>query len=254
MIDEYPNAVKGKEHGNIVWQPEELNELVKYANSKNILVHTHSYGDGATKAMLDAYINSNNSLGKKFPNSLGHVRNITKEDIKRASENGVWIAENLIWHASDIPYDENYAAAMKKADEIFPKGVFESGYPMKSLIDAGITVSSSTDAPAAETLEGNIMNILTVATTGLTPDKDNTIPYNTTELLTVREALKCLTINGAKNMGIDDMTGSIKVGKNADFVILDTNFLDYKDADLIKIHDVKIKDVYFEGKNVLNNQ
>lgn len=254
MIDEYPNPEKGKEHGNIVWQPDELNEIVKYANSKNILVHTHSYGDGATKAMLDVYINANNSLGKKYRNTLGHVRNITKEDIRRASENGIGIAENLIWHAMDIPDDENYEATIETAKSNYPKGIFESGYPMKSLLDAGITVSSSTDAPAAETLEGNILNILSVATTGLSPDKDNTVPYNTSELLTVREALKCLTINGAKNMGIDDKTGSIKVGKNADFVILDTNFLDYTGADLRKIHNAKIKDVYFEGKNVYNNK
>ena len=107
MIDKYPEPLEGKEHGNIVWQPEELNEIVKYANSKNIMVHTHSFGDAATKAMLDAYINSNKEFGKKFRNTLGHVRNITKEDIKRSSENDIGIAENLIWHTMDLS-NENY--------------------------------------------------------------------------------------------------------------------------------------------------
>lgn len=250
LIDEYPYPEKGKEHGNIVWKQEELNEIVKYANSKDILVHTHAFGDGAVKAMIDTYINSNNELGKMYPNTLGHVRNITQEDIKRASENNIGIAENLIWHAALIDYDENYEETINAISKMFPDNIFEFGYPMKSLIDAGITVSSSTDAPCAESIEGNIFNIIEIATTGQIIDDSNPVPYNPSELLTVREALECLTINGALNMGIEDKTGSIKVGKNADFVIVDTNFLDYKGDDLRNIHNSKIKNVYFEGKEV----
>lgn len=123
---------------------------------------------------------------------------------------------------------------------------------MKSLLDCGIVVSSSTDAPCAEAIEGNIMNIIEVATTGMTPEV-KTRPFAPEELLTVREALKCLTINGARQMGIADKCGSIKTGKNADFVILDTNFLDFKDENLRTIHNVKIKNVYFEGEKVYEN-
>lgn len=243
IIGEYPNAEKGKEHGNIVWQKEELSNIVKFANSKNISVHTHSFGDEACKNMIDVYIDANNESGDKIRNTLGHVRNITDEDIKRCAENNIGIAENLVWHEGG---DDDYAGLMHM---LLPDGYFESGYPMKSLIDAGILVSSSTDAPAGEVIEGNIFNIIEVATTGIAPNYDNK-PFNTSELLTVREALECLTINGAKQLGIDDKSGSIKIGKNADFLIIDTNFLDFEGDDLRKIHESKIKDVYFEGKKV----
>ena len=36
MLDEYKYAEPGKEHGNIIWEPDELNALVEYANSKDI--------------------------------------------------------------------------------------------------------------------------------------------------------------------------------------------------------------------------
>lgn len=121
---------------------------------------------------------------------------------------------------------------------------------MKSLMDAGVTVSSSTDAPAAEAIKGNIQNIIEVAVTGMTPG-DAFPAYRPEELLTVREALQCLTIDGARQLGIDDKCGSVKPGKNADFVILDTDFLDFERKALRTIHKTEIKNVFFEGKQVL---
>ena len=180
---------------------------------------------------------------------MAHVRNITAEDARRCAEHDIGIAENMIWHCLDIP-EENYDAALDQAGKDFPEGMFKSGYPMKSLMDSGITLSSSTDAPAAELTKGNIQNIIEVAVTGITPGKEYRA-YNTGELLTVREALKSLTIDGARQLGIGEKCGSVKEGKNADFVILDTDFLDFEGEALRTIHRTKIKNVYFEGREVL---
>ena len=252
MLEEYPNPIPGREHGNIIWKQEELNNLVTYANSKGSPVHIHTYGDGACKAVIDAYIYANQHSNNKLHNTIAHVRNIRKEDIKRCAENDIGIAENLIWH-TDVFKEENYEEESKAFRSQFQEGVYENGYPMKSLVEAGISVTSSTDAPAAESILGNVMNIIEVATTGLEPDSNGYHAYNTSELLTVKQTLDCLTINGAYQLGIDDVTGSIKVGKSADFVIFDRDFLDYKGEDLRSIHDVKIKKVFFEGKEVFNN-
>lgn len=252
MIEPYPNPVNGRDHGNIIWKPEELKQIVLYANSKGSPVHTHTFGDGACKAVLDAYVYAQENCDKKPFNTLAHVRNIRKEDIDRCAKYNIGIAENLIWHTDNTPNDDSFEKAFDIKKAFLQKGVFESGYPMKSLVDAGISVSSSTDAPAAELIEGNILNIIEVSTTGIAPGYDFR-PYNASELLTVRQVLDCLTINGARQLGIEDITGSIKVGKNADFVMLDKNFLDYKGEDLKKIHYTKINSVYFEGKEVYSN-
>ena len=249
-IDEYPKAEKGKEHGNIIWSQEELDKIVLYANSKGISVHTHTFGDGACRVLINAYINANNELGKKTFNSLAHVRNITKEDIVRCAENNIGISENMIWHNDDLDIDDDkYNEYISLVNSYLPKGIYESGYPMKSIIEAGVNITSSTDAPCSEAIEGNIMNIIEVSVTGIEPGKDYR-PFNPSELVSVKQALDCLTINGAKQLGIEDKCGSIKVGKNADFVILDTNFLDYEGEQLKTIHNSKVLEVYFEGKNV----
>ena len=253
MIEEYPNPLPGREHGNIIWKEEELKDLVTYANSKGSPVHIHTYGDGACKAVIDAFIYARQHCENKLHNTLAHVRNIRKEDITRCAQNDIGIAENLIWHTTILRDDENYEKELSYYSSLFQEGVFENGYPMKSLVDAGISVASSTDAPAAESIIGNIMNVIEISTTGLAPGQDGYRAYNTSELLTVRQALDCLTINGAYQLGINDRTGSILVGKSADFVVFDTDFLDYEGQDLRRIHDVKIKSLYFEGKEVYKN-
>ncbi|MBQ0098123.1 MAG: amidohydrolase family protein [Oscillospiraceae bacterium] len=247
MFEEYKNVEKGKEHGNIIWDVEELKKLVSYANSKDILVHTHSFGDAACNAVLDAYIYSNKENGKEYRNCLGHVRNIKSEDVIRAAENKIPIAENLIWH-SDV--DENVPEQKKQKDMILQhisEDTYNNGYPMKSLIDNGVIMSSSTDAPAAMSIEGNIMNVLEVATTGIMPE-DSAKPYAEKELISVREGLEALTINGAWQLGLENERGSVKVGKYADFVILDKNILDYQGEQLRTIHNTQILSTYFEGK------
>ncbi|MFO1087796.1 MAG: amidohydrolase family protein [Reyranellaceae bacterium] len=45
-------------------------------------------------------------------------------------------------------------------------------------------------------------------------------------VLTVRQMLRMLTIDGARVLGLDHLTGSIEVGKRADLVVFDTNQLE----------------------------
>ena len=255
MIDEYPfyELMEKSNHGNQVWSQEELNKLVVESNQQGLNVHTHTFGDAACRATIDAYIYAENVTKKHYLNTLAHVRNIRRVDIEKAAEHNIGIASNLIWHTQGIAPDEDYAMNSAIMGALYPEGSYFTGYPMRSLLDAGVLVSSSTDAPCGETIKGNIQNIIEVATTGIAPGdeyKDYHV-FNPDELISVRDVLDCLTINGAKQLGIDDKCGSIKVGKNADFVVLDKNFLNYvKLEDLQTIHDANIEYVYFEGNKV----
>jgi imidazolonepropionase-like amidohydrolase len=55
------------------------------------------------------------------------------------------------------------------------------------------------------------------------------------------ELMKMITINPAKTLGIDDRVGTIEQGKDADFVIMDGDFFDYRS---------KILDTYINGDRV----
>ena len=60
------------------------------------------------------------------------------------------------------------------------------------------------------------------------------------------EVLKGLTSTPAKLLGVDDMTGSLEVGKNADLVVWSNN--------PIKSYNSQVKAVYIKGENLLKKE
>ena len=56
------------------------------------------------------------------------------------------------------------------------------------------------------------------------------------------DAIKAITLNPAKILHLDDRIGSIKEGKDADFVICTKNILDTTN---------EIKSVYIDGKKAV---
>ena len=233
-----------KKHGNIIWEQQELNQIVAAANAKGFPVHTHTFGDLACHALIDAYVASPSAPSLRIHNSLAHVRNISSDDIARCAANQIDIASNLIWHTGLSEKDRQFMLSY------IPQSIFDSGYPMKSLLDAGVSVSSSTDAPCGEELIGTVPNIIGVCVTGLSPKCPDAVPFNPSELLTVNEVLKCLTINGAANLGLEKERGSIEVGKYADFVLLDKDVLELEKTDKMDIFNTSVASTWFEGRKV----
>ena len=233
-----------KKHGNQIWEQEEVNAIVAQANAKGMPVHVHTFGDKACNQIINAFCASPSASSLKIRNSLAHVRNISDADITRCGQNNIGIASNLIWHAGDPDSVRQYFYS------IMPKEVYESGYPMKKLLDASIVVSSSTDAPCGETVLGTVPNIIGVTVTGQFPTCLDADPLGPNDLLTVSEALQCLTINGASSLGLENERGSIKVGKYADFVVLDQDILELEKTDKTAIFHTNVTNTYFEGKEV----
>ena len=231
-----------KKHGNIIWEQEELNAIVAASNERGFPVHTHTFGDMACEAVINAYCASGTASSLTVPNSIAHVRNIMDKDIARCAENNILISSNIIWHAGDPDWAMPYLSYI-------PKDIYESSYPMKSLLDAGVVVSSSTDSPAGTT-PGTVPNIIGVAVNGVCPEFPNVKPLNPSELLTVAQTLKCLTINGAISLGLQKERGSIEVGKYADFVVLDKDVLTQEKTNKKDIFNTKVSCTWFEGTQV----
>ncbi|MCQ2153571.1 MAG: amidohydrolase family protein [Bacteroidales bacterium] len=237
-----------KKHGNKIWEQEELNQIVAAANAKGFPVHTHTFGDLACHALIDAYAASPSASTLRIHNSLAHVRNISAADIARCGANGIDIASNMIWHTGVPEEIRQYMLS------IMPSSIFDSGYPMKSLMEAGIRTSSSTDAPCGEELMGTVPNIIGASVTGLSPDFPNADPFNPSELLTVRQVLKCLTIYGAASLGLGEERGSIEKGKYADFVVLDKDVLELEETNKMDIFSTNVASTWFEGRKVYDKQ
>ena len=71
--------------------------------------------------------------------------------------------------------------------------------------------------------------------------------FNPEFAVDLKTAIKIFTLNGAISMGIAYKTGSISVGKSADFIVLDENLFDMSQ---LKIHQTKVKATLFRGEEI----
>ena len=67
----------------------------------------------------------------------------------------------------------------------------------------------------------------------------------TEERLTLEQLIEGYTINGARQLGIDDQVGSIETGKDADFLVLGEDLFE---TDPCRLHEVVPERVYIRGR------
>ena len=129
---------------------------------------------------------------------------------------------------------------------LFGKEKHRQIYPGKSLEDNGIVVAYGSDF--AVYMPNALSNIQTAMTRVVTPsmheyEQFKHIPAGAPEeCVTLKQALKNQTINVAYQFHRENITGSLKVGKSADFVVLDKDIekIDVKDIVKLQIMEKKI--------------
>ena len=70
------------------------------------------------------------------------------------------------------------------------------------------------------------------------------------ECVSLKEALKAHTINAAYQAHLENITGSIEVGKSAELVVLDS---DIEKTPVEQIQDIKVLETVFRGKTVFKS-
>jgi predicted amidohydrolase YtcJ len=101
--------------------------------------------------------------------------------------------------------------------------------PMRSLLNAGMHVTSHTDAPVA------LPNLMQVAWATVNRVSRSGEVVGEPEKVSPFEALKMITLWGAEEFGEVEHKGSIEVGKQADFVVLSDNPLAVDPMDMNRI-------------------
>ena len=227
-------------HGTQVWEDETMNDIVKAANEKGLAVHVHSQGDGAIQQVVEACINAEDVKKEGVFNGICHGRNYTEESKQKMGEHNIYAAQNINWRVLTPKENE------EQITEVMTMETFMVGYPIKSLIENGVLVTSSTDVPAASGAPTDVCGIIEVAVNDTRGDME-VVPEDPSECVSVEQALDIMTINGAKQLQVEDERGSVEVGKYADFLLIDK---DITACDYDKIHEGKVISVYFEGNQV----
>ena len=238
LIDGYANGT----HGTQVWEDETMNAIVRAANESGMSMHVHTQGDGASRQVVDAYINAENSQNGNIYNGIVHGRNITDETKKKMGEHHIYAAQNINWRVLTEKGREK-----EEIESVFADiSTYKAGYPIRSLLNSGVLVTSSTDVPAAAGAPTTVPGIIEVAVNDTRADFE-VVQLDESERVSVESAMDIMTINGAKQLQIEDERGSIETGKYADFIFINK---DISTCDKDKIHEGVVESVYFEGNQV----
>jgi predicted amidohydrolase YtcJ len=115
-------------------------------------------------------------------------------------------------------------------------------WPLKSFLDTGANVASGSDWPVADRTPQTWTGIETMVTRQAPGGSDEQL--NPGEALSLEEALLSFTRRPAEALGLGDVTGSIEVGKSADFLLLSQNLFE---VDPHQIHKTVAEAVYLRG-------
>lgn len=124
---------------------------------------------------------------------------------KTIAAHGIYLTDNDL----DIIKENKVSVVHNPSSNLKLKSGFMN---LSRLLDKGINVCLGTDSSASN----NKLSILREMELAALVSK-----LYSSRIVTAREILEMATINGAKALGLDDKIGSIKVGKEADLILID---------------------------------
>lgn len=214
---------------------EDVLHAVEKATKDDIQILAHCNGDAAVQQYIDAIekVATNNPHITSLKPVIIHSQLITKQQLTKASElhmiPSFFVAHVFHWGDTHI---ENFGLDRAKMIS-----------PAKSALDNHVIFTFHQDTPV---IEPNVLETIQCAAIRKTK---NGISLGEDECITVLEALKAVTINAAYQYSEQDTKGSIKEGKQANFVILSDNPLTVsKDT----IGDIVVLETIKDGQTVFS--
>ena len=207
------------DRGTPIWQPAELNAACAAVDKAGFQIHAHAIGDAANSEILDslAYARKVNGTRDWRP-GITHLQLVTPTDFKRFASLGVTAVPQPYWFLMDDYYTYLQVPYLGQ-----PRADHE--YPMKSFFDAGVLVASASDFPVTyppDPLDGIQTGVMRWFPDWVHNPNDVLWPE---ERVTTQQMIQSFTLNGAKANYLETTTGSLKVGKSADLIVLNRNIV-----------------------------
>ncbi|MFK7984254.1 MAG: amidohydrolase [Saprospiraceae bacterium] len=217
--------------GEWLTEPEEFAKYAQFFWDKDYRIHVHANGDKGVEMVL----NNLEKLQKANPKedhrfTLHHLGYIRKDQVKRMARLGAQGSiQPYYLYSLGGKYAEN-GLGKKRATRISPVGY---------LIENDIVTCFHSDFFMAP------VEPLTLMWVAVNRKTMGGRTFGAELRVSAWEALEAVTINAAHHLNQEDYIGSIKVGKKADFVILDKNPLTVNPEE---IKDIEVIATVFEGR------
>lgn len=226
--------------GEPIWSQEDFTRLVHDFDAEGVQVHVHAMGDGAVHGTLDAFEEARATNGERDArHTITHVCAITDEDIQRMADLDVVAnLQFLMMYHDDLMDLERAYVGDERAMAM---------YRTKHMAEAGICISGSSDAPVIPFVPLDAIEAGVTRNSPYPEEEDTDMTRWPEQGLTAYQLLEAYTKNDAYQNFMDDIIGTVEVGKFADLVVLDTNILE---VDPKEISSAKVVYTISDGRIV----
>jgi hypothetical protein len=218
-------------YGNVAETQDQLNTWVERIHRAGLQVNCHANGDVAIDHMLTAMERAQKLAPRKDARpKITHCTDVNPELVQRIKALGAVPA-----------LFTTYAYYNSDKFHFYGEDMMKHMMAYRTLLDAGIPVCAGSDFTA-----GALAPLMGIQGMVTRKGWDGTV-WGANQRISVDEALRVYTINGAHATFEEDSKGSITEGKFADFVMLGD---DPHTISADKIKDIKIEQTFTGGKAV----
>lgn len=207
-------------------------EVEKF-DGMGIGISAHATGDAANRQLIDAIAAVKKKTGVvKARHQLSHASLIHPDDYPRLNDLDITAEFSpVVWFPT--PYTEAIAEEIGEDRR-------NRWYPMKSLLNHETRFVLASDGPL---MWQDTFSRLEGAITRKAPD-DGKVALAPHEAIELPAAIKAMTVDSAYLMNLENVVGSIEIGKRADMIVLDKNLFEIKPE---KIDSTKVLLTIFDG-------
>lgn len=214
--------------------PRTLKNWMQQADDAGLELSIHALGDRGIDSVISTMKDIAGDKIKTRRYRIEHFQHPTPQAISDLAETGI-IASMQPYHAID---DGRWA------EERIGEKRLKTTYAFRSILDAGGIMTFGSDWPVAplSPVQG-----VYAAVTRQTLDGKNPDGWIPEQKISVEEALTAYTATNAYSFGEEDISGTLEVGKRADFVVLSK---DPRNIPVNTIKDITVLRTVINGKTV----
>lgn len=226
--------------GMLMIAPGLLEEAVARFDRQGLQIKFHTAGDAAVRAAMDAVAGARDLNGWGGPvHHVAHSSFVDPADVPRARElQMAWEFSPYIWYPTPIAAGDVAAAVGAQR--------MKRWIPIRDALDTGALVVAGSDWSVVPSVNPWLA-VETMVTRRKPGGGAETLGGQ--ERITLDEALRIFTENGARLMDQRDKVGSIEPGMHADVIVTEANPFE---VPITQVHATKVKMTFIDGERVFD--
>src|SRR5262245_6770310 len=232
------SAVVVDDRGTPNWSASALTEIALRLDAAGFQIHMHGIGDRAIREGLDALAAVCAAHGPSdLRHHIAHLELVDPADIPRLAALGVFANFQPYWMFADASIAHNI-------EPIIGAERTARLYEIRAFEQVGTRIVAGSDWPVST---ANPFLAIEVGMTRRDPTDAGASVWNPAQRVSLDTLLRAYTIEGATLNHRERDTGSLEVGKAADFIILDRDLFSIPPED---IGDTRVLATFADGVQV----